>query len=85
MLRQIAICLSVVVSPLFAQSDKPTASNTTPSNSEEATICEVAAHPAKYQNKIIRVQGDVRSYVCVVFAQPGIKTRRNRSQQYKRT
>jgi hypothetical protein len=59
MLRQIVICLSVAATPLFAQSDKPTASNTTPSNSVEATICDVAAHPAKYQNKIIRVQGEV--------------------------
>jgi len=59
MLLQIVIHLSVVVSPLVAQSDKPTASNTTPSNSVEVSICDVAAQPAKYKNKIIRVQGEV--------------------------
>lgn len=59
MLGQIVICLSVVASPLVARSDKPAASNPAPSNSVEATICDVAAHPAKYQNKIIRVQGEI--------------------------
>jgi hypothetical protein len=59
MFRQIKNCLSVIASPLLAQGDKPAASTSSLPSSLAATVCDIAAHPAKYKNKRIRAQGQV--------------------------